>query len=138
VSVSDPVTILLMADYRADPLWRRYESRESKRVMSLDLNSLPLSPELKQQLRAWAARFDALAETGYEWLSADHERQWVTDGRALLEPVRQELGPGYDVIYFADQIPQCLSRPYGNPRCLRAHSSIRGMAVDQIGNWLPL
>jgi hypothetical protein len=103
VGASEPVPILLMADYWADPLWRCCESGEASRVISLDLDSLPLSSQLRQQLRAWAARFDALSETGYEWPNVTEERQWVTDGRALLEPVREELGSGYDVTYFADQ-----------------------------------
>lgn len=103
VGASKPVPILLMADYCADPLWRRCESCQASRVVDLDLDLLPLTSQLKQQLRAWAARFDALSNAGFEWPNIAEERQWITDGRALLDPVRKELGPGYDVTYFADQ-----------------------------------
>ena len=89
-----------MADYGADPLWRRYASGETARLIALNLDTLPLSTTLKQDLRAWAARFDALSETGYEWPNAADERKWITDGRALLEPLRRELRPEYEVSYF--------------------------------------
>lgn len=64
------------------------------------LDRLPLGDELKGRLRAWAARFDALMDTGYEWPSRLEEIAWVSDGRVLLGTLRQELGRGYDVEYF--------------------------------------
>jgi hypothetical protein len=102
VGAFQPVSILLMADYGADPLWRRYESVQGTRVVNLTLDSLPLSSPLKRELRAWATRFDALSRTDYAWPSRAARQQWVTDGQALLDPVRRELGPGYDVTYSAD------------------------------------
>lgn len=56
---------------------------------------------LEERLRAWAARYDALGCTDHEWPSDGSDAGWVTDGRALLTAVRTELGPGYDVQYFA-------------------------------------
>jgi hypothetical protein len=91
-----------MADYGAGPLWRRCPSVQGTRVVNLNLDSLPLSSQLKQELRAWAARFDALSGTDYEWPSRAARQHWVADGRALLDPVRRELGADYDVTYSAD------------------------------------
>ncbi|MGH3189113.1 MAG: hypothetical protein ACRDPY_37870 [Streptosporangiaceae bacterium] len=99
MSDQEPVVpLLLMADYLADPLWYRSSSGAGECMVSLD--RLPLSAELKSQLRAWAARYDALMDTGYEWSGRLEEAAWDADGRALLEPLREELGRGYDVQYF--------------------------------------
>lgn len=67
----------------------------------IPLDRLPLSAKLKIRLRAWASRYDTLMDTGYEWPSPADEAAWVMDGRALWKPVRDELGPDYDVRYFA-------------------------------------
>jgi hypothetical protein len=92
-----PVPLLLMADYLADPIWTRSPSGAGRCMVSLD--RLPLGAELKGRLRAWAARFDALMDTGYEWPSRMEEIAWVSDGRVLLETLKQELGRGYDIQY---------------------------------------
>lgn len=89
------VSILLFADYGADPLWLR-----DKPSVMVALDDLPLSAGLKGRLRAWAARFDALSETGYEWPSTAAQCEWVADGQKLLDPLRRELGSDYDVSYF--------------------------------------
>jgi hypothetical protein len=93
-----PVPLLLMADYLADPIWTRSSSGAGGCTVPLD--RLPLGDELKSRLHAWAARFDALMDTGYEWPSRMEEIAWVSEGRVLLETLRQELGWGYDVQYF--------------------------------------
>jgi len=51
------------------------------------------------QLRS-SGRYDALMDTGYEWPSLVEKASWEAAGRALLEPLREELGQGYDVQYF--------------------------------------
>ena len=104
VSDQDPLPILLMADYHADPLWYRTPHGTGGRMISLE--SLPLSPALKRRLRAWADRYDGLMATGYEWPSPEVGLAWVAEGRDLLEPLRVELGPGYDVLYFHSLRPQ--------------------------------
>ncbi|HEU5008465.1 MAG TPA: hypothetical protein VFT67_15930 [Jatrophihabitantaceae bacterium] len=98
MSDRDPVRLLLMADYLADPLWYRSTTGVGESMVSLE--RLQLSADLKSRLRAWARRFDALMDTDYEWPSRMEEATWEAAGRALLEPLREELGPGYDVQYF--------------------------------------
>ena len=95
-----PVPLLLMADYLADPNWTRSPSGADSGMVPLD--RLPLDAELKGRLRAWAARFDELMDTGYEWPSRTEQIAWVSDGRVLLETLRQELGRGYDIQYHHD------------------------------------
>lgn len=91
-----PISLLLMADYLADPLWRR-GSDGATRMVSLD--RLPLTAELKAALRAWAARYDDLMRTDYEWPSDAERIAWTAEGRALLGPASEELGPAYEVSY---------------------------------------
>jgi hypothetical protein len=93
-----PVPLLLMADYLADPIWTRSSSGVGGCMVPLD--RLPLRAELKGRLRAWAARFDALMDTGYEWPSLMEEIAWVSDGRVLVETLRKKPGRGYDFQYF--------------------------------------
>lgn len=92
------VPLLLMADYLADPVWYRSSSGLGECMVSLD--QLPLSAGLKSRLRAWALRYDALMDTGYEWSSRVEEAAWDADGRALLKRLREELGRGYNVLYL--------------------------------------
>ena len=89
-----------MADYLADPLW--YRSPRGAGTFKFALDRLPLSANLKGHFRAWASRYDTLVDTGYAWHNAAAEAAWVVDGRVLLQPVKDELGPDYDVQYFAD------------------------------------
>ncbi len=98
VSDRERVRLLLMADYLADPLW--YRASSGVVTYMIRLESLPLSAKLRERLRAWASRYDALMETGYEWPNPAEEAAWVVDGRSLWNILRVELGPGYDVRYF--------------------------------------
>ena len=90
-----------MADYSADPLW--YRTPEGKGSPMISLDALPLSAELKSQLRAWVRHYEEIAATGGSEPSPAAKTEWIAEGRALLVPLRQELGPGYDVEYFEDQ-----------------------------------
>ena len=91
-----PVSLVLMADYLADPLWSGGPHGVTGMV---SLDRLPLSAELRTSLRAWAARYDALMSSGYQWTSDAERLAWTADGRALLAPLINELGPGFNVSY---------------------------------------
>lgn len=92
--------LVLMADYFADPLWRR--SAEGKGGAMVPLESLPLGGELIRRLRAWAAQFDARSDSlGEEWQDPAAEQAWLAQGRELRVAVQDELGPEYDVTYLA-------------------------------------
>lgn len=92
-----------MADYGADPLWHRTPDGKGSSMISLD--TLPLSSELKNRLRAWARRHDDLMDPAHERPSQAAETEWVAEGQALLPSLRRELGPEYDVEYFEGDTP---------------------------------
>lgn len=59
------VRLVMFCDFGADPLW--LEGASGKGVMMVDLDSLPLSADLIQQLREWAARHDGLNDPPFSW-----------------------------------------------------------------------
>lgn len=56
--------------------------------------------ETRQALRAWADRYDALADTAFEWPDAESERAFARDGWALHARVQSELGSDWQVGYY--------------------------------------
>lgn len=92
------VPLLLMADYGSDPLW--YLSSDGMTEHMIPLDQLPLSNELKTALRDWATRYEDPIHTGYQWPSNAEKTSWIEEGRALLTPITQELGSGYDLTYI--------------------------------------
>lgn len=96
-----------MAEYGpADPLWHR--APDGKGASMISLEHLPLSPELTARLRTWAHTFhdhtiaNLANQDGNAWTAAARE-EWAAEGHALLDLLRQELGPGYDVELYAPQ-----------------------------------
>lgn len=87
--------MLLMCDYLAEPVWTA-DGRTS-----LDLSTLPLTPRTKQELRAWAARYDTLLTRDFDW-TEDEQRRFDAEGRRLWRVVSDELGSRFEVGYFSD------------------------------------
>lgn len=113
----------LMADYGAFPLWavpgdlpsppaadhfwtaERPSDDSSSPAWEvwaggLAPDALPLSEALIAALQDWADEHDRLLGPTFEWPSAEAQAAFVADGRRLLGRVREELGPGYEVVYF--------------------------------------
>jgi hypothetical protein len=88
----------LMADYQCFPLWWH----GGRWIGMIQPDVLPLSEELKRRLSAWAAVYDGLMQTDYQWPSAAAQAAFVRDGRVLLAALREELGPDYEVWYVND------------------------------------
>lgn len=84
----------VMAEYFAEPVWGRHPDRTPFTV-----ESLPLPDDLKQRLRTWAKRYDALEATDYEWPSAAQRDAFNAAGRELTREVQEALGPDWDVRY---------------------------------------
>ena len=99
--MGDPRRLLVMADYFVDPVWLR--TVDGRGSVSLRLERLSLSEGLIVRLRAWAARFDALQHSDYDWPDEATRMQWTEEGSRLTDEVRDELGPDYDVQYFQEQ-----------------------------------
>jgi len=95
--------VKLMADYGAFPLW--WLNRRGGGP-GIHPDALPLSPELKMRLLAWAAVYDQLMQTDYEWPNDQALAAFVRQGWALLAELREELGPGYEVWYFNESTSQ--------------------------------
>lgn len=89
--------IVVMADYHADPVCAADPDGRPGPMITLD--GLSISEDLKAALRGWAAEFDGLAETDYEWSDDDHEQTWIRAGRGLAERLGRELGPRFRVHY---------------------------------------
>jgi hypothetical protein len=99
--MSEAQRLLVMADYFADPIWLR--TAHGGGSVSINLESLPLRDDLIAKLRAWAARFDALQHSDYEWPDDATRVSWTEEGHRLTDLVRDELGPDFDVQYFHEQ-----------------------------------
>jgi hypothetical protein len=74
-------------DYGGAVLW----NPEGKAVA---LDTLPLADDLRTRLEAWVGRYDdALLP-----IQGDGDRAWLCEGDRLLDEVRRELSPRYDVL----------------------------------------
>ncbi|HYV50050.1 MAG TPA: hypothetical protein VFA20_34580 [Myxococcaceae bacterium] len=91
----------LMPDYDCHPLWETLPDG----VRNVAPEELSLSPGLRQELRAWAARYDATlnrddpSASGFK--SAEDERDFEETGVRLWERLRQEMGARAEVSYFS-------------------------------------
>jgi hypothetical protein len=85
--------LLLMCDYAADPVWCEPSGE------SLSLESLALSAATMGRLRDWAAWYEDRGEDEPVRDLAGFE----SEGLALWELVRAELGGEWEVGYFSEQ-----------------------------------
>ena len=87
----------LMAEYSAWPLWRDGGD--------VDPATLPISSDLRDRLRGWSQRYDAIlnrhdpASSGFP--SPEAELAWEEQGRRLWRDLQDELGAEYVVSYFS-------------------------------------
>lgn len=90
-------TIKLMADYECSPLW---ESSPGQ-VGNIDLDTLPLSQDLKARLINWARAYDATLNMDDPMSSRfetdAQEVEFKRIGNELGEKLGDELGPEFAV-----------------------------------------
>lgn len=93
-----------MAGYGAFPLWASPDNSDGPEheVGEIEADELPLSVELADALRAWAAVYDRLPVAASAWPSPEQHATWNQQGRSLALWVRRELGPDHEVGYFDD------------------------------------
>jgi hypothetical protein len=87
--------VLLMCDYFAFPLWTADGGR------MLDPSELPLGAATVSALSAWAAEYQSLLTTDFEWRSPAAEAEFEATGQRLWRRVADELGPDWQVGYFS-------------------------------------
>jgi hypothetical protein len=91
-----PRRILVFCDYLADPVWT-YPGR-----VGVQLEALPLSDGTRDALRRWAARYDALLGSDFEWSEPADAEAFEREGERLWRVVQDELGPRWKVGYLSD------------------------------------
>ncbi len=90
----------LMVDYECFPLWDLDEPA------NLDPTTLPLPPNLCDELVAWARCYDLTldranpAASGFR--STGEAESFESQGLRLWAELRQALGPTYEVYYFSE------------------------------------
>lgn len=86
-----------MADYDCFPLW----DASPGRVGNIDPESLPISPQLKADLMAWATVFDRTLNRddplNSGFVNDCAKEAFKAQGRALAERLQAELGLDFEV-----------------------------------------
>lgn len=86
-----PIHVRLMNEYGVDfPIWARRADDD------YSIDDL-LSADTAQQLRRWAADFDAHYSFETGWPDQESLRRHRATGQRLAERLRSELGPGFVV-----------------------------------------
>ena len=96
-----PILVLLAPGFGRDLLYFRSPTRQA--TGNLDVDHLPLSPQLKDELRAWEHLLQQ-AHAVLETSAAERNLQtWAAQARDdLLPRLREELGADYDVQFIGD------------------------------------
>ena len=83
-------------------LWAGDDAARERFGYAIDAETLPLSPATRDALDTLIRRHDESIDWDdpagpSPWTADEHER-FSTDVRAVLDRVRSELGPGFDVV----------------------------------------
>jgi hypothetical protein len=99
----------LMTDYHCFPLWESIEGG----VKNWDPEELPLSDDLRDELKEWAETYDATLnvddplESGFK--STEDAEAFESRGRDLWRELQQQLGYDYEISYFSGKERKLLS-----------------------------
>lgn len=94
--------IKLMADYQCHPLW----DVSPENYGDISPEGLLITSELKDRLREWAERYDAIlnindpASSGFR--NEEEEKRFIDDGYKLARLLQDELGDFYKIIYHSE------------------------------------
>jgi hypothetical protein len=106
----------LMPDYQCFPLWWS----EPGRVGDIDPATLPLSPETRSALDAWAQAFDSRLDLDdpahSREVSAEEALAFEREGVRLWMRLREELASEYDVSYQSVRLGRVFTEPGQLPR----------------------
>ena len=90
----------LMTDYRCFPLWENTNDIFD----NVNPDKLPISQELKQDLKNWAAKYDDTLNlddpmnSGFK--SEEEEKQFEQEGKNLQKRLQKELGEIFTIDLF--------------------------------------
>ena len=93
--------IALYPDVDAFPLW--FIDEEGREIANTGPNALPISPNLRAALSAWARRSDENLDEEYDEADPEVERGLAEEARRLAVALRTELGPDYVVTCYAER-----------------------------------
>ncbi len=100
---SQPVRLIVMADYQCWPLWRE------DIIDNVDPASLPISEALKLRLLEWAQKFDDILvwddPASSRFASPEAEAAFEAEGRELASALQLELKAAATVRYWRDVEP---------------------------------
>ncbi len=95
--------IKIMPNHGCDPLWGMAEHE----IGPIDPVTLPISATRRGPLLRWAEHFDTRIDwndPGGSWpWGVEEERRFWTEGEELAWALRDELGPGFQVVRFTEQ-----------------------------------
>jgi hypothetical protein len=93
-----PYALRVMAEYtNEDPVW----DSDADHVGPVVLDTLGVSADPIQRLRAWNRSFGDIALTDFEFPSAEAETSWQQEGLRLAYELQNEL-PDIDISYSHD------------------------------------
>lgn len=94
-----PRLLRLSAEYGCWPVWDQTRDVGA----NLDPEDLPISAALRHRLVRWSEAHARTLDEAYPpdsaFATAEEERRWVEEGRALRAALEEELGPGVRVEY---------------------------------------
>lgn len=93
----------LMAEYGGTVLW----NVDPSTVGPIDVNTLPISEDLKSAIQDWADFYDQTFNENDPGESAFHDFKEATvfesEGRRIWRELQRELGKEYQIKYYSEQ-----------------------------------
>ena len=87
--------LLVMAD-----LWGPlYEWNTAGELEIANLDGLPISTAVRQQLQTWVEDWKGASGQNYGRLRRESATRLRREGKGITEAIRRELGEGFDVFY---------------------------------------
>jgi hypothetical protein len=93
------IRLRLTSEYLAGPLF----CPDPDRMGHVDIEDLPLSPELRAKINKWDGEYQATFNSDYPpgsgFTTAEAELRHIAEGKQLAKSIQQELESGYMVEY---------------------------------------
>lgn len=101
----------LMADYGCTVLWHA----DDDKVGPVDVDTLPLSSNLREALGKWAEWYDSTLDQEYPPNSGfgtpEEAATFEAEGRRLWRELTNELGKEYKIVFFSEAERRLIEEP---------------------------